>query len=46
MRSSLIAWMARAETPSDRPVAPADVPPMPPAPPAPPAGGNALGGQA
>lgn len=30
MRSSLIAWMARAETPSDRPVAPADVPPMPP----------------
>lgn len=40
MRSSLIAWMARAETPSDRPVAPADVPP------APPAGGNAPGGQA
>ncbi|WP_368932692.1 DUF502 domain-containing protein [Achromobacter xylosoxidans] len=46
MRSSLIAWMARAETPSGRPVAPADVPPVPPAPPAPPAGGNVPGGQA
>ncbi len=46
MRSSLIAWMARAETPSGRPVAPADMPPMPPAPPAPPAGGNVPGGRA